>query len=152
MPLALTLALTNITARQVAENNPALGVNCIKPSTCDMKEQSIIETLHSKKFQLNGDITITNDSTTGVVGLLNALLEQAKHLLDQAANISLIEWNRNVSLAENKKPGLTHLQKPGCLYTTVQTTVLIETLIKLSADMKRAPGKRPRCRGPWSCR
>merc|ERR1712013_167935 len=40
VPLALT------------ENNPALGVNCMEMGTCDMKEQSVIETLHSKKSQI----------------------------------------------------------------------------------------------------
>jgi len=44
--------LTDIKARQVAENNPALGVNCMELGTCDMKEQSVIETLHSKKSQI----------------------------------------------------------------------------------------------------
>jgi len=44
--------LTNIKSRQVAENNPALGVNCMEMGTCDMKEQSVIETLQSKKSQI----------------------------------------------------------------------------------------------------
>merc|ERR1712113_992501 len=43
--------LTEIKASQVAQNNPALGVNCNDRSTCDMKEQSVIET-HSKKSQI----------------------------------------------------------------------------------------------------
>ena len=38
--------------RQVSESNPALGVNCMEMGTCDMKEQSVIETLHSKKSQI----------------------------------------------------------------------------------------------------
>merc|ERR1712046_333087 len=44
--------LTDIKSRQVSENNPALGVNCMEMGTCDMKEQSVIETLHSKKSQI----------------------------------------------------------------------------------------------------
>merc|ERR1712209_345861 len=44
--------LTQIKARHVSENNPALGVNCMEMGTCDMKEQSVIETLHSKKSQI----------------------------------------------------------------------------------------------------
>merc|ERR1712130_488427 len=44
--------LTDIKSRQVTENNPALGVNCMEMGTCDMKEQSVIETLHSKKSQI----------------------------------------------------------------------------------------------------
>jgi len=44
--------LTNIKSRQVAESNPALGVNCMEMGTCDMKEQSVIETLQSKKSQI----------------------------------------------------------------------------------------------------
>eukprot|EP00088_Acartia_fossae_P064749 TRINITY_DN7975_c0_g1_i1.p1 TRINITY_DN7975_c0_g1~~TRINITY_DN7975_c0_g1_i1.p1 ORF type:complete len:540 (-),score=204.63 TRINITY_DN7975_c0_g1_i1:254-1873(-) len=44
--------LTEIKARQISEKNPALGVNCMELGTSDMKEQSVIETLHSKKSQI----------------------------------------------------------------------------------------------------
>jgi len=44
--------LTEIKSRQVSENNPALGVNCMDLGSTDMKEQSVIETLHSKKSQI----------------------------------------------------------------------------------------------------
>jgi len=44
--------LTEIKARQVAENNSALGVNCMENSAGNMKEMSVIETLHSKKSQI----------------------------------------------------------------------------------------------------
>merc|ERR1712051_138985 len=44
--------LTQIKAQQVAENNTALGVNCNDRSTNDMKEQHVIEALHSKKSQI----------------------------------------------------------------------------------------------------
>merc|ERR1719461_560557 len=50
--LAPIQTLTEIKSRQVAENNPALGVNCMEMGTSDMKEQSVIETLHSKKSQI----------------------------------------------------------------------------------------------------
>jgi len=44
--------LTDIKSRQVSENNAALGVNCMELGSCDMKEQYVIETLHSKKSQI----------------------------------------------------------------------------------------------------
>lgn len=44
--------LTEIKARQVSENNSALGVNCMENGCGDMKELSVIETLHSKKSQI----------------------------------------------------------------------------------------------------
>merc|ERR1712200_256948 len=44
--------LTEIRSRQVTENTPALGVNCMEMGPCAMKEQSVIETLHSKKSQI----------------------------------------------------------------------------------------------------
>jgi len=50
--LAPIETLTAIKSRQVAENNPALGVNCMELGSSDMKEQSVIETLHSKKSQI----------------------------------------------------------------------------------------------------
>jgi len=44
--------LTEIKSRQVSEKNPALGVNCMELGSSDMKEQHVIETLHSKKSQI----------------------------------------------------------------------------------------------------
>jgi len=60
IPLALAensglspiITLTEIKARQVAEKNPALGIDCLFKGTADMKEQHVIETLHSKKQQI----------------------------------------------------------------------------------------------------
>merc|ERR1712088_310018 len=60
VPLALAencgldpiLTLTDIKSRQVSESNPALGVNCMEAGAGDMKQQSVIETLHSKKSQI----------------------------------------------------------------------------------------------------
>jgi T-complex protein 1 subunit epsilon len=37
---------------QVSEKNPALGVNCMELGSPDMKEQGVIETLHSKRSQI----------------------------------------------------------------------------------------------------
>jgi len=50
--LAPISTLTEIKARQVAEKNPALGIDCLFKGTADMKEQHVIETLHSKKQQI----------------------------------------------------------------------------------------------------
>ena len=36
----------------MSEKNPALGVNCMELGGGDMKEQHVIETLHSKKSQI----------------------------------------------------------------------------------------------------
>jgi len=44
--------LTEIKSKQVAENNPALGVNCFRPDDHDMRKEHVIETLHSKKSQI----------------------------------------------------------------------------------------------------
>jgi len=67
----------------------------------------------------------------------------------KVADISLADWGRKeLTLAEHEMPGLMHLravygpQKPlkgariaGCLHMTVQTAVLIETLLELGADV-----------------
>jgi len=67
----------------------------------------------------------------------------------KVADISLADWGRKeLIMAENEMPGLMHLrkvygpQKPlkgariaGCLHMTVQTAVLIETLLELGADV-----------------
>lgn len=44
--------LTEVKARQIQENNPALGIDCMLNGTNDMKKQNVIETLHSKKQQI----------------------------------------------------------------------------------------------------
>jgi len=50
--LAPIQTLTQIKAQQVAENNSGLGVNCMEGGCGDMKQLSVIETLHSKKSQI----------------------------------------------------------------------------------------------------
>ena len=66
------------------------------------------------------------------------------------ANISLADWgNKEIKIAETEMPGLMSLReefgnsKPlngakiaGCLHMTIQTAVLIETLIKLGAEVR----------------
>uniref|UniRef100_A0A6M2DKG8 T-complex protein 1 subunit epsilon n=1 Tax=Xenopsylla cheopis TaxID=163159 RepID=A0A6M2DKG8_XENCH len=44
--------LSDVKSRQVAENNPALGIDCMFNGQYDMKKQNVIESLHSKKQQL----------------------------------------------------------------------------------------------------
>merc|ERR1712168_1539602 len=67
----------------------------------------------------------------------------------KVADISLADWGRKaLTLAENEMPGLMYLRKKygsskplagariaGCLHMTVQTAVLIETLLELGADV-----------------
>ena len=38
---------------QVKENNPRLGIDCLKKGTNDMKAQNVIETLLAKKQQIS---------------------------------------------------------------------------------------------------
>ena len=66
------------------------------------------------------------------------------------ADISLADWgNKEIKIAETEMPGLMSLReefensKPlngakiaGCLHMTIQTAVLIETLIKLGAEVR----------------
>ncbi len=68
----------------------------------------------------------------------------------KVADISLAEWGRKeVAIAETEMPGLMALrtefagQKPlagariaGCLHMTIQTAVLMETLVKLGAELR----------------
>ena len=70
--------------------------------------------------------------------------------LNHAADISLAEWGRKaIEIAENEMPGLMMMRrvygpkKPlkgariaGCLHMTVQTAVLIETLLELGAEVQ----------------
>ncbi len=68
----------------------------------------------------------------------------------KVADISLADWGRKeIAIAENEMPGLMALrkefgaQKPlkgakiaGCLHMTIQTAVLIETLVELGAEVR----------------
>jgi adenosylhomocysteinase len=68
----------------------------------------------------------------------------------KVADISLAEWGRKeIAIAENEMPGLMALReryrgaKPlagariaGCLHMTIQTAVLIETLVELGAEVR----------------
>merc|ERR1712061_629847 len=67
----------------------------------------------------------------------------------KVADISLADWGRKeLGIAENEMPGLMYIRqkygpsKPlkgarigGCLHMTIQTAVLIETLVELGADV-----------------
>uniref|UniRef100_A0A6B2L1F8 T-complex protein 1 subunit epsilon n=1 Tax=Arcella intermedia TaxID=1963864 RepID=A0A6B2L1F8_9EUKA len=44
--------LSEIKYRQVSENNPRLGIDCMQKGTNDMKQQHVIESLQSKRQQL----------------------------------------------------------------------------------------------------
>ncbi len=75
--------------------------------------------------------------------------EVATKLPYKVADISLTEWGRKeIDLAENEMPGLMALRKKygqtkplagahvtGCLHMTIQTAVLIETLLELGAQV-----------------
>jgi adenosylhomocysteinase len=74
---------------------------------------------------------------------------EAKRLPYKVADMSLADWGRKeIMLAENEMPGLMALRKKygkskpltgariaGCLHMTIQTAVLIETLIELGAEV-----------------
>ena len=74
---------------------------------------------------------------------------EATRLPYKVKDLSLAEWGRKeIMLAENEMPGLMALRekygasKPlkgariaGCLHMTIQTAVLIETLIELGAEV-----------------
>src|SRR6201987_2237203 len=73
-----------------------------------------------------------------------------KTLKFKVKDISLAEWGRKeIMLAEQEMPGLMALRKEfsarkplkgariaGCLHMTIQTAVLIETLVELGADVQ----------------
>ncbi|MCG8609380.1 MAG: adenosylhomocysteinase [Pseudomonadales bacterium] len=82
---------------------------------------------------------------------MNSPAEQLKNFTDyKVADISLAEWGRReIEIAEGEMPALMALrrkyadQKPladarimGCIHMTIQTAVLIETLVELGADVR----------------
>ena len=77
------------------------------------------------------------------------MIDTTEKLMYKVKDISLAPWGRKeITLAEAEMPGLMSLreeykgQKPlagariaGCLHMTIQTAVLIETLIELGAEV-----------------
>ena len=75
--------------------------------------------------------------------------DKTKHYTFKVKNIDLAEWGRKeIKLAEAEMPGLMSLRKEfkskqplkgariaGCLHMTIQTAVLIETLVELGAEV-----------------
>src|SRR5688572_4150123 len=75
---------------------------------------------------------------------------QTKFVPFKVKDIALAEWGRKeIKLAEEEMPGLMSLRKEygqlkplkgariaGCLHMTIQTAVLIETLVELGAEVR----------------
>ena len=80
--------------------------------------------------------------------MMNAVVEQIED--HKVADISLAEWGRKeIGIAETEMPGLMALREEyrgraplkgariaGCLHMTIQTAVLIETLVELGAEVR----------------
>src|SRR5580692_5215858 len=78
------------------------------------------------------------------------LMSTVASLPYKVADLSLAEWGRKeIEMAENEMPGLMSLREKygpsqplkgariaGCLHMTIQTAVLIETLIELGAEVR----------------
>jgi len=81
---------------------------------------------------------------------MSAVLNQVGEADYKVADISLAEWGRReIKIAENEMPGLMALREEyrgkrplagarigGCLHMTIQTAVLIETLVELGAEVR----------------
>ena len=77
-------------------------------------------------------------------------IKTKKTINNKVKDMSLAEWGRKeIKLAESEMPGLIALRKEyaklkplkgariaGCLHMTIQTAVLIETLVELGADVR----------------
>jgi len=82
--------------------------------------------------------------------VLGALFNMSEKPAYKVADISLADWGRKaIDIAENEMPGLMQMRKvygpkkplkgariAGCLHMTVQTAVLMETLIELGAEIQ----------------
>src|SRR5664279_3896494 len=80
---------------------------------------------------------------------MSQTVQEVKNVKYKVKDISLAEWGRKeIKLAEAEMPGLMTIrkeygpQKPlkgariaGCLHMTIQTAVLIETLVELGAEV-----------------
>lgn len=60
-------SLTAVKARQLAENNPHLGIDCNDTGTNDMREQNVFETLIGKKQQLFLATQVRKEARSGAI-------------------------------------------------------------------------------------
>lgn len=65
-------ALTEVKARQVAEGNPYLGIDCNDVGTLDMREQNVFETLIGKKEQIFLATQVRHLAATDIESALHA--------------------------------------------------------------------------------
>lgn len=86
-------------------------------------------------------------------------------LKNKVADMSLAEWGRKeIRLAEAEMPGLMAIREEfgpsqplkgariaGCLHMTIQTAVLIETLVALGAEVKWSSCNIFQYTGPGGC-
>jgi adenosylhomocysteinase len=89
-------------------------------------------------------------STTKVITLAEAQAKAQDRPAYKVADMSQAEWGRKeIDMAENEMPGLMAIRKKyaaarplagariaGCLHMTIQTAVLIETLVVLGAEVQ----------------
>jgi adenosylhomocysteinase len=94
---------------------------------------------------MHGEQAMSSPATVRSASSINSDFNDFK-----VADISLAEWGRKeISIAENEMPGLMALRDEykgkfplkgariaGCLHMTIQTAVLIETLIDLGAEVR----------------
>jgi len=92
----------------------------------------------------------TNSKAKSAPKAAPAAKSKSKPLAYKVADIGLAEWGRKeIQMAEKEMPGLMSLRQKyakiqplkgariaGCLHMTIQTAVLIETLVKLGAEVR----------------
>jgi adenosylhomocysteinase len=96
---------------------------------------------------MNSSFEVPSDKNE--LGVQTVTQAETERLPYKVKDISLADWGRReIKIAENEMPGLMSLReqygqtKPltgariaGCLHMTIQTAVLIETLVELGADV-----------------
>ena len=110
----------------------------------------------AKKNKKAADAAATSVSTTetakepSTIKIAIDPMQKEKHQDFKVKDLSLAEWGRReINIAETEMPGLMSLRKAyaykqplkgariaGCLHMTIQTAVLIETLIELGAEVR----------------
>ncbi|KYQ96751.1 5-methyltetrahydropteroyltriglutamate- homocysteine-S-methyltransfer ase [Tieghemostelium lacteum] len=134
------------------------------PAILDMKErvEQMIKYIHPSLIWINPDCGLKTRSMLETKPSLVNMVQVAKILRSSYSNgkteklpfkvkdISLADWGRKeIEIAENEMPGLIELRKKygplqilkgariaGSLHMTIQTAVLIETLIALGANVQ----------------
>jgi len=139
--LAPIESLTAVKARQLAENNPHLGIDCNEAGTADMRAQNVFETLMGKKQQL---FLATQVRAWGV-GEGGCVGGWGEGRGVWGGGVDVVLWVRTLSRAHHSAASLPHLRFFFCCCLCSSPLLLhcCRSMATTSTPLKHEPTNSP---------